>query len=1635
MNLSNSPKDRILADPKVIADSLMHLTSSWSPAPGVTTEALITARKALARSLVAGKNLLEIHASKQIVRDLPDAKPKLEKELLKIASDVVAEKKPSSIAIIRTPSAATVSNPLGTPSWAGSANVKESFGPFVDLSGFPNWVDVIPLTSSISNISLNPGNLVNPLTPSTSSYQFAFGDPSAPFGLFPVSRRLVTPTIPTSNTDLKLGPGNFWFLANWLASTLPANAFTGFSITGGTLVSSQAFSLVNGVYIIPNTATLTVKVTLAAAQQPSAAGKVGLDASSAVFTPPSELTMVFKKSSAAFQSIASASAVVYGSKMTMAWNTSGIKVEVVNVSNILNISEDISEVLMPCTVSPTSFSFLNTTSEIFKPSGKASINMAGWALSLVTTSITSLSADYRTGSAFLHLTGGASLKTNVQPVTVMSEWGIEVFTGILNISTRGQIAAIETTFQLWPETTPSKLNSTVKFSIYREGKYGYFSSPNNEILNTSGIVETQLDRPLTATGKRFDYSSNASLLIIQNQTETSLCIIGDSNNNDSTIITLALENALVGVEKPISFFLSGTLTGTQVQNCYTLLSFVLRSLLPILPDPYASNFNLLTWTPDPANKFARTVTAKTSWADQKSKPQLEFTLNIPDFNVTDNHFLLDLSTRVDLLGVGYFGKAGEAIAVVVKKATDVLDNSAPPIAFSGMSLELNSAKVGTFALPQFSWEPMISDPKRIECLPPSDGYPLIVLVPNNQELVPLAPEPVLMNNIRNVADGKPFRAVFTLPFGLTAVINQQSSTFPNTGRFSTNSPHFPNSTLSSSASVDPNLKSALTNPPQELTGALSLSLKPENSTNPNSKFLGYTSFYNNGYTPSYGLVVLGYDTKSKNTNVGNFFDAEFGTSGWNKGVPLRRIDFSGYGASTFSEWIDENPPGDQTFRTGVKKVHFEACMGRTALEVIQVEKLVLPYCPKLVRTIVIKRKKTGWMKQTDSNWQPLSDGRFEFPYNGPTDPFAKRKHLGPLTGVFNIRNIREDPTCVPFTVYDKDTKQKFKFMQLLFDADLELDESLKVISGGFKVGNSTRVPSKDMVGFMQMEPDTVPPSPGVLDMLFQQVGPLKPEISCTVEVGSFNGNPGPRFRCSALEVNTFSQLHADPDMRPAMGIALRGVPQIPHGVGWSMGKRSIEEPAPSELPRDTPVPLVKPYNSNDFWYIADIDDILLLNTKDNYIHDRSNFYSLLHSTGTQKLLFEAPQIPTSSTASQAHPAPGLQFPNTERLFTRSPSLGDLASVLSSTTLFPDIASSISLSPEEIEHINTNDEGLKYLKKYTFNPADGKRSIYGDSGDQFKIEMAYEYFDSNKNLTVPTELIYFVDSAKSPSWSLSIGNFSQLVTVSAFGDDPLLTISGLFYADEHTAPGITDLNLQLGDSLKIVKQVFSAIQMLAQFLPGGSGASLDVALSNGKLLVSDSFTIGDLPLGMGNLTDVSLNMGLNVELQSRKAGFIVSIGSPDKPFNWIATPLAGNGFMSFGWQDNSPAVTIQAGIGLGVAIDLGIAKGSASVVLAVRLDQSLQFTVILTGRADVEVLDGVASASLTLSAALGCNIDPDTPIPKYSTDEIRMPDISVTLIGTISVGIHISICWVVSVDWDGSWQFSQTIKTPTFAVKA
>ena len=94
-----------------------------------------------------------------------------------------------------------------------------------------------------------------------------------------------------------------------------------------------------------------------------------------------------------------------------------------------------------------------------------------------------------------------------------------------------------------------------------------------------------------------------------------------------------------------------------------------------------------------------------------------------------------------------------------------------------------------------------------------------------------------------------------------------------------------------------------------------------------------------------------------------------------RGVPMTRVDFSGYGASIFSNWFN---PLAQMAQTSQAK--FDVWVGRTAHEVIQVKSIIYPWGIRVVRTIILFRASTGYEYRVDTGWKAESDGKFDFSY-------------------------------------------------------------------------------------------------------------------------------------------------------------------------------------------------------------------------------------------------------------------------------------------------------------------------------------------------------------------------------------------------------------------------------------------------------------------------------------------------------------------------------------------------------------------------------------------------------------------------------------------------------------------------------
>ena len=1497
-----------------------------------------------------------------------------------------------TLAFAQTPLAATVQNPLGVPAWAQGMAQTHSLGPFIDTLGVVTIVPIIPITTSRT---------------------FSYAGAVSGFGVLPVTGA------PTSATSLTLGPGSVWFLATLLAPAAPVGSFTGFRIAGGTLTASAPLTLESNGYVAPAGATLTLTATLA---PPTAASPTspGADLTAATIALPATVSITFTETAATITALADASVTVYGDKIGISWPTRAASVPA--GSPVIIVAGD---------PSAATFDFASVKSTLFKPSGTAKVSGAGWTLPIAATTITALGEASGAGSLLLELVDGAEATTAITAAIAVRGWAISIDPSQLFVLIGGVGPGSFASYTLWPLSAPSKLHATATWLTPTGIVASFLATPGREIVSVAGGASLFLDRPLAADGGALPIAAPALLAQSLTSAGVQTTIVGVAPASPPPPdFAIALENALIGTRAPHVFLVTGRTTGAKFMRADIALLMDTRWLLPTLPDPYAANFDTAVLLREQGDGAVGTLAAIVAW-NGAAAPALGFAIGAsaateilappvspPSLGVVDTTglALLDLSTRIDLFGVAVYGATAE-------------DAPPPTPAVVDLSLALPDTQVVTFALPQVSWEPMLS----VGPEPPlgpvtdslaSDGPATIVRTADAQQtLVAVAPEPVLLQNIANVAAGADFGATFSLPFGLIASISQANRPGSGGGK-----PLFQGEG-GAFGLVRPSFPSAL-------EGAYQLSLVAPDPSAPKAQFSGVTTVSTDGPAPGYGYDVLSSD-------VATIFQGEFGGGGG--AVPIDRVDLSGYGASLFTEWTDTGAKGPS-----IVKVQFEAIRGRTAYEVVKAQTTMYPYCVPLVRTITIARQNAGWVSRSDSGWVAAAPGKFVFPNTTFTQAIVNR---GAITGVYNVRNVVEFETVTVGVAPDVHT-----YRRATFDADVGIDHRVKVTANGSAssetdaAGNPvTLVPAKGLTGYVQLTPDesaSGPPPPNLLPSaaeiaaLFAKVGTISNAISCVAEIGYTPSQIGTQLRAAAFEID----MATTGPSAPALGVALRAAPILPKEGAWSFGQRASTGSTPLALPTNFPVPLVQATSDPGNWRFADIADVLQLSSP-------ANVYGLLQDTGTQRTLFEQPFVKDLTGGTPPGTVPGINLPSGV-----APVLADLGSLLNATGIFPQLSAAINTFVSGVEEqLQTIKEGLQYRKEYDFKGNEQATTLL-DIGI-LQISLIYADTSAGKdgsgNWKAPTKIVFALDPAHTMpdgagrDWWFSIQQVSFAVTIPEFGSDPLLTIVGGhnqngvivggFEADNKTKPGLSGLVIDYGSALSTLQSIFSKLQALADFLPGGGGAGLDVSLSDGVLTVQDTFALPTLPLGLGNLSDISLDLGLNITLSPLSAQFIIGIGDADNPFNWVISPLAGNGAIDIGVQNSAPYFMIQGGIGLGLSIDLGIAEGSASITLAVQITvngSTITIMIILNGQASVDVLGGLASASLSLTAAVGVSIDPlPVPVPTLAPPGISFPAEDITFIASVSVGIHITICWVLSVNFDGSWQFSQGVHTPAISVDA
>jgi hypothetical protein len=1022
-------------------------------------------------------------------------------------------------------------------------------------------------------------------------------------------------------------------------------------------------------------------------------------------------------------------------------------------------------------------------------------------------------------------------------------------------------------------------------------------------------------------------------------------------------IALALENALFTISPVNGCLLFGKCQADwkRITDSHTFLVFGLFAYMPTLPDPYLANFRWLgdrrskegsgmeaitNWLvahvhqksngdeldtvklsfhygnqiqsaagAAPIEKIAgnNQFTGKTLDTVINNRPE-PFRKDIIDFeewyeryagqHFIDRFALLDVSSNANQLGVSVGRDLNprriSGLAIYDGDHSASIQQVNPGLSINGMQVSVTGAMTRLFTLPQVAWEPVINltpptvgkigDPPLLFNYYANDGGPTRIMN-NSSKPVVLAPIPVSDFILQEFKDAQTeVYLQFTLPFGLKALATLSATNYQG--------------------SVIPKLNFISPNFEDEIKGGIQVSAlagshgkKPAGEPHLNDlpMFAGFTVQLNNvlnGSGISQGASTLG---DSVTTIFNNEFFMDTANPGVLKerGVPVSRVDLTGYGASIFSNWLSPSAAIAET-----SQARFDVMLGRTGHEVIQVKSLIYPWGIRVVRTITLFRLNTGFVFRTDSGWQPESDGLFDFRYkyndiNGDPQHIAPYElHPGVINGLFNIKNIKEDGLLPEFSTKNSykendlyinefgnqvkhgDVKVKEEdvlCVPVWFDANIGIENVVQGHQNG-------KVPAKKILGYVQLKPAGLPLSPDqVKALLDMQGGIIGGDIDCTVDINK----SGQQMRINRFDIS--ASINDNKPDEPIFVVAARGGVLLPQDGSWSMVQHNVGTGEVTPLPAHLPVPLIREGEwivekvinpqvvSDKLARIADTREILRLPTTD------SLNYGFLQSTATQKALFLTPsyQLGIKKLLSKTPPV----FADAYKLMTSNsifPNIGNAIDNFGTATVLFEGVDLDGVKQKAFKELGIEDAGKKVLELMKIDPIKQGEALVeqqfqllaGKANEALGKVMEFDIPDLEVNLVNMDSLrIYIEYKTKSKEqannqyvsgkldfdinsfstdlkdkWKSRVNNVGMVVDLGSF--KRLMTIKGNFDAQKGkesgfegnieggTFGGLPVPEVEFSDELKPVIEI---LQILASLSTGDYGAvmkrGLKIAMGN------------------------------------------------------------------------------------------------------------------------------------------------------------------------------------------------------------
>ena len=1514
-----------------------------------------------------------------------------------------------------------------------------------------------------------------------------------------------------------LAAGSIWIRANLLAPTAPTDGYCGLRVRGGVLTVTPSVSVQNDRLTIPAGGQCGLRILLATpAVPPFAGGAMARDAAESLVDLPDTLDLTLKPVGSAVTAFGTASWRLYGQSVGFTRHAVAPTFETALNGIVLPCTLDTDRVRIGATkstvatlqgsamVSRAGWLIPVATIDIAQPSDADGVG--GLAISLK-PGITIGWRGLRDGplalpSPWLAVTpgqivlidGAAKAPGATQRLRLWQET-TPPGRSTMDLRFRRPGDFVYIVSSLGSETVLAKADTDARLDRPVDVKATPFAI---RTLRSQFVISWDETRTLVAL-------SDADVL-------------ADALSKDADWIVdrgapaaLAIRNALFTVTPVASLMLIATLRDDEMLEQGRLwLNFGVYGLLPTLPDPYAANVRrmrpprtgqatlllsamvkfvkaaedaqpdtiatrfvfapigaqanqILAWSlaadaderPNQRADVADTFTGGA--APVGTQPDRRWPLVAPVWDALFARFgeeqfaLLDVSSNADQMGVSFAGFDPTSRGKARTPFDDVYGDGpaapAMPMEVRDLDLSAQSRFVRAFTVPQVSWEPLWNhtmparpgDPPMGMLYSNTDGGPTRI-VTNGTSVVPIAPIPVSAHIVTDFAT-RPSgitAALFTLPHGMRAYaeFTQQNAIYPQLpgASVASNRPEFEDGAMIGGIQLRADA------PPQIGEGAL---------------FRGCTVQTENLHLANGSATQTGTLGISVATIFNNEFFLDGPTPVRDRGVPVTRIDFSGYGTSLFSHWESPRAAIAET-----SQARFDVFVGRTAHEVIQVRTLLYPWGIRVVRTITMFRTSSGYTYRHDSGWQPESDGIFDFAYtvrrrNTGAQEFPKESpyefHPGVVRGVFNIRNIVETDAVAPFkttlnkqngetyidqdnfeATVDIDTLQEerspdVELQAVYFDGDFELNG---VVAGA----TNKRVPSKRILGFVQLSPRGEPVTPQAFaNLLSEQLGSIGGAVACELNIAS----SGQHLRVSRIDVSR--SVTADGG-KPIFVVAARGAVILPTGGAWSMVTHTHGTGDVTPLDPTVTVPLIRRGKlTNAAQYLTDaspVNDAFRLANPIELVRAPvagSRHFGILQSTGTQKVLFRMP-----------HFRQGVK-----ELRSAPPDFADAYRLLNTKGIFPNVQDAVPLVlgnfvttiiPEGYKLVNTQN----VTQPFTQALPKGPLRLIDESYLKIYIEYAQ---DPNPQSSTPAggagELAFGIDSAAAEGqrWLSKVARMAMVVDLAAI--ERLVSISGSFDAKHGSEPGFRSPELTFSKKLQPVVDILT---VLARLQGGDYGAAmakgLDVAMSNSAdswnytFHARKEFPVVQFPPGsmynepavalklkarmaLGVYFNESLTPGSDAKNLLPTAGAFFEFGGS---LSVMCVSLAAATVYAVGTVDlrisgdtkSGPGLWMRFGFGAEIVVGLPVI-GNVSLTYMVGVEVSLDPTVSVSAfllfRGRAEVAMGLVSITITIEAK--------------GTYERNAAEDTI-MIAQVTFAVEICVVWVIDLDFSESWSEQRQI---------